>query len=64
MKRNAERHGELAKGDESPLPLYGGGGLGVGVDWPAVDVIVGNPPFLGGKKMKGENWVTNMLSDF
>lgn len=22
--------------------------------WPAVDVIVGNPPFLGGKKMRGE----------
>ena len=25
-----------------------------GVDWPAVDVIVGNPPFLGGKKMRSE----------
>lgn len=25
-----------------------------GVDWPAVDVIVGNPPFLGGSKMRGE----------
>ena len=24
------------------------------VHWPAVDVIVGNPPFLGGKKMRGE----------
>ncbi len=23
-------------------------------DWPAVDVIVGNPPFLGGFKMRGE----------
>jgi len=23
-------------------------------DWPAVDVIVGNPPFLGGSKMRGE----------
>jgi len=23
-------------------------------DWPEVDVIVGNPPFLGAKKMKGE----------
>ncbi len=25
-----------------------------GVDWPRVDVIVGNPPFLGGSKMRGE----------
>ncbi len=24
------------------------------VDWPTVDVIVGNPPFLGGKKILGE----------
>ncbi len=32
-----------------------GGGLGVGeVMWPAVDVIVGNPPFLGDKLMRGE----------
>ncbi|MCY4071181.1 MAG: N-6 DNA methylase [Chloroflexi bacterium] len=23
-------------------------------DWPAVDVIVGNPPFLGGSKLRGE----------
>ena len=38
--------------DESPLPLDGT--PGVGVDWPAVDVIVGNPPFLGGGKMRGE----------
>ena len=30
-----------------------GAGVG-GVDWPAVDVIVGNPPFLGDKKMRGE----------
>ncbi len=27
---------------------------GEGVDWPAVDVIVGNPPFLGDKMMRGE----------
>ena len=26
----------------------------VEADWPAVDVIVGNPPFLGGSKMRGE----------
>ena len=23
-------------------------------EWPAVDVIIGNPPFLGGKKMRAE----------
>ena len=33
----------------------GGTGAGEwGVHWPAVDVIVGNPPFLGGSKMRGE----------
>ena len=26
----------------------------MGVEWPAVDVIVGNPPFLGDKLMRGE----------
>ena len=25
-----------------------------GVEWPEVDVIVGNPPFLGGSKLRGE----------
>ena len=48
------REGEQAQpaqSDESPRPLDGGGGLGVGVNWPAVDVIVGNPPFLGNKRM-------------
>ena len=29
-------------------------GLERGVEWKAVDVIVGNPPFLGDKKMRGE----------
>ena len=43
---------ELAKRDESPSLLVGEGfGVGGHVDWPAVDVIVGNPPFLGNKKM-------------
>lgn len=27
---------------------------GTEADWPAVDAIVGNPPFLGGSKMRGE----------
>ncbi len=29
-------------------------GMRVEPDWPACDVIVGNPPFLGGKKMRAE----------
>ena len=32
----------------------GTGAGGWGVQWPAVDVIVGNPPFLGDKQMRGE----------
>lgn len=27
---------------------------GMQADWPQVDAIVGNPPFIGGRKMKGE----------
>ena len=23
-------------------------------EWPAVDVIIGNPPFLGGKRLRSE----------
>ncbi len=43
---------KLNKDDESPSLLVGEGfGVGGHVDWPAVDVIVGNPPFLGNKKM-------------
>lgn len=40
----------------APLPLRErGGGEGVSEpDWPAADAIVGNPPFLGDKKMRGE----------
>ena len=32
----------------------GEGAGGWGVEWPAVDVIVGNPPFLGGQRMRSE----------
>ena len=39
--------------NELPSPTHWGG-AGGGVDWPAVDVIVGNPPFLGGKKQRRE----------
>ena len=39
---------------DSPSPLVGEGAGGRGVEWPAVDVIVGNPPFLGGSKLRGE----------
>lgn len=28
--------------------------LSYDAEWPAVDVIIGNPPFLGGSKMRGE----------
>ena len=41
----------------SPSPLAGGEGRGEGAtepEWPVVDAIVGNPPFLGGGKKRGE----------
>ncbi len=43
----------------NPLPLAGEEAVVKSLlfdesDWPAVDVIVGNPPFLGDKKMRGE----------
>ena len=40
--------------DPSSPSLFMGEGFGVGADWPAVDVIVGNPPFLGGQKLLRE----------
>lgn len=37
---------------QPPLPLGEGGGEGAAEpDWPSVDAIVGNPPFLGDRKM-------------
>lgn len=33
---------------------YDAGGQPYEPDWPEVDVIIGNPPFLGDKKMRGE----------
>lgn len=33
---------------------YDGEGKPVEPEWPAADVIIGNPPFLGDKKMRGE----------
>ncbi len=41
-------------GSPSPRAERGLGGAATEPDWPAVDVIVGNPPFLGDKKMRGE----------
>ena len=35
-------------------PENGGGREGAEPAWPAVDVIIGNPPFLGDKKMRAE----------
>lgn len=37
---------------------------GTEAEWPAVDVIIGNPPFLGGKKMReglGDTYVDNLF---
>jgi len=62
--------GGLSEQDSSGLPSPSGtprSGEGLGVravtepDWPAVDVIVGNPPFLGGSVMRselGDDYVT------
>lgn len=36
-------------------------------EWPAVDVIVGNPPFLGGKKQRrelGDEYIERLLSNY
>jgi type II restriction/modification system DNA methylase subunit YeeA len=42
--------------DGNPPPLAGEGREGAAVEaaWPAADVVVGNPPFLGDKVMRGE----------
>lgn len=42
---------EQAPSPPTPLPLAGEGGEPI---WPATDAIVGNPPFLGDKKMRAE----------
>jgi hypothetical protein len=39
---------------KSSLVVFGGGREGAEPDWPAVDVILGNPPFLGGKRLRSE----------
>lgn len=39
----------------------------LGADWPRVDVIVGNPPFLGGKKQRrelGDNYIERLRTAF
>jgi type II restriction/modification system DNA methylase subunit YeeA len=36
------------------LQKVGAGDTAIEADWPACDAIVGNPPFLGDKKMRGE----------
>lgn len=45
-------HGNIACKDA--ILTFDADGQPIEPDWPAVDVIVGNPPFLGGKKMRGE----------
>lgn len=71
--RNENGFGEI---DEPILPplnnikqmdailAYDADGNPVEPDWPEVDVIIGNPPFLGGKKIKtelGSNYVTDVF---
>jgi type II restriction/modification system DNA methylase subunit YeeA len=53
--------GTSPKSDGEPLDNnnrssvgLGGGRVGVEPEWPALDVIVGNPPFLGGNKIRAE----------
>ncbi len=58
---------EFEKSDNKPLPLDGGGVWGGGVNWPRVDVIVGNPPFLGNKKMQhelGEDYYWRLIEHY
>jgi len=49
-----------------PSPNHAGDGVGqekVEPDWPAVDVVIGNPPFLGGKLLRtelGDIYVENL----
>ena len=62
MKQNTERYGAPTKSDENPRPLDG-----VGADWPEVDVIVGNPPFLGAKKQRielGDDYVEGLREHY
>ena len=43
---------------------YDAEGKPVEPEWPAADVIIGNPPFLGGKKMRaelGDEYVDDLL---
>jgi len=51
----------------SPSHLVGEGAGGWGVDWPQVDVIVGNPPFLGGKKQRrelGDQYIERLRANY
>ena len=45
--------GTSPKSDRSTVD-FGGGRVGVEPAWPEVDVIVGNPPFLGSQRMRSE----------
>ena len=49
-----DRYGEA----EAPLPLVNLAGISVGdavfSEWPEVDCIVGNPPFVGDRRIRGE----------
>lgn len=49
-----DKYGE----SEAPLPLVSLAGITIGDavfgDWPEVDCIIGNPPFIGDRKIRGE----------
>jgi hypothetical protein len=49
--------------NENSNIVFGGGREGAEPKWPAVDVIIGNPPFLGGGKIRSQlgNEYTNAL---
>lgn len=56
--------GPLDNNDKSTVGL-GGGRVGVEPEWPAVDVIIGNPPFLGSIKQReelGEEYLTDLTN--
>ncbi len=50
-KYDNKNAGEIEKVSMSYL---GEAGWGLEPEWPAVDVIIGNPPFLGGKRLRSE----------
>ncbi|MDP2784321.1 MAG: hypothetical protein Q8O38_06975 [Sulfurimicrobium sp.] len=46
--------GAAPRRDSPATPIAPGAALPQEAQWPTVDAIIGNPPFLGGSKMRGE----------